>query len=78
LRQVGAMFDAGLVAFGWQTYAWSHGHWDPRAQLQQYRNDQFIGGVSVDFDRAVAADFGQWSIMLGDFPEPDPREAAMA
>ena len=50
--------------------------------MQQYRNNQFIGGVSVDFDRATAADFGQWSIQLGDFPEPDhtprprsPRES---
>ena len=70
-RQVGAMFDAGLVTFGWQTYAWSAGHWDARAQIQQYRNDQSIGGVSVDFDRATTADFGQWSIQLGDFPQPD-------
>jgi hypothetical protein len=77
-RQVGAMFDAGLVTFGWQTYAWSAGQWDGRAQIQQYRNDQFIGGVSVDFDRATADDFGQWSIQLGDFPEPDPRVATAA
>lgn len=77
-RQVGAMFDAGLVAFGWQTYAWSAGQWDGRAKLQQYRNDQFIGGVSVDFDRATADDFGQWSIQLGDFPEPDPNATTAA
>jgi glycoside hydrolase-like protein len=77
-RQVGAMFDAGLVSFGWQTYAWSAGQWDARAQIQQYRNDQFIGGVSVDFDRATADDFGQWSIKLGDFPEPDPNATTAA
>ena len=76
LRQVGAMFDAGLVSYGWQTYAWSAGQWDPRAQIQQYRNNQTIGGVSVDFDRATTADFGQWSIQLGDFPEPDPNAAS--
>lgn len=72
-RQVGAMFDAGLVSWGWQTYAWSAGQWDQRAQIQQYRNSQKIGGVDVDFDRATADDFGQWSIQLGDFPEPDPN-----
>ncbi|MGZ4326443.1 MAG: DUF1906 domain-containing protein [Solirubrobacteraceae bacterium] len=77
-RQVGAMFDAGLVAFGWQTYAWSAGQWDGRAQMQQYRNDQFIGGVSVDFDRATADDFGQWSSQLGDFREPDPNATTAA
>ena len=56
------MFDAGVVSFGWQTYAWSGGQWDNRAQIQQYRNDKLVGGVSVDFDRATSADFGQcWS-----------------
>ena len=77
-RQVGAMFDAGLVNFGWQTYAWSAGQWDGRAQIQQYRNDQFVGGVSVDFDRATANDFGQWSVQVGDFPEPDPNATTAA
>ena len=72
------MFDAGLVAFGWQTYAWSAGQWDNRAQIQQYRNDQLIGGVSVDFDRATADDFGQWQIQLGDFPQPDPNAKTAA
>jgi flagellum-specific peptidoglycan hydrolase FlgJ/type II secretory pathway component PulJ len=60
-RTVKALFDAGLVTYGWQTYAWSHGHWDPRAQLQQYRNSQHVDHVDVDFDRAVSADFGQWT-----------------
>ena len=69
------MFDAGLATFGWQTYAWSAGQWDARAQIQQYRNDQFVDGVGVDFDRATADDFGQWSIQVGDFPGPDPNAA---
>jgi hypothetical protein len=77
-RQVGSMFDAGLVGFGWQTYAWSAGHWDARAQIQQYRNDQLIGGISVDFDRATTADFGQWSVQVGDFSEPDPNVTTAA
>ena len=75
-RQVGAMFDAGVVSFGWQTYAWSGGQWDNRAQIQQYRNDKLVGGVSVDFDRATSADFGQWSVVVGDFPEPEPNATA--
>lgn len=54
------LFDAHLVSFGWQTYAWSGGQWDKRAQLQQYKNGQMLAGVSCDFDRAVADDFGQW------------------
>jgi len=41
----------------WQTYAWSNGAWLPAscAPLEQYLN-----GSSVDYDRAIAPDFGQW------------------
>lgn len=55
-------FDAGKIAYGWQTYAWSGGRWDSRAQLQQYSNDERINGVGLDFDRAVADDYGQWKV----------------
>jgi len=48
------VLDSGTVRYGWQTYAWSSGRWDPRAQLQQWLN-----GNQFDYDRAVAADFGQ-------------------
>jgi hypothetical protein len=53
-------FDAKKITFGWQTYAWSGGNWDSRAQLQQYSNDHRINGVGVDYDRAVHDDYGQW------------------
>ncbi len=78
LRQVGAMFDGGLVSYGWQTYAWSGGAWDARAQIQQNRNSQLIGGVDVDYDESMTAEFGQWSIQIGDFPAPDPGPTAAA
>ena len=55
-------FDAGKIAYGWQTYAWSGGRWDARAQLQQYSNDHTINGVGVDYDRAVKSDYGQWRV----------------
>jgi hypothetical protein len=55
-------FDAGKIAYGWQTYAWSGGKWDGRAQIQQYSNDHVINGVGLDYDRAVKADYGQWRI----------------
>jgi hypothetical protein len=54
------LFDAKLIDYGWQTYAWSGGHWDTRAQLQQYSNGHTLGGVSCDYNRATADDFGQW------------------
>lgn len=48
------LFNSRLVHYGWQTYAWSGGAWDSRAQLEQYLN-----GNSFDRDRAIAADYGQ-------------------
>lgn len=54
--------DAGKAKFGWQTYAWSGGRWDSRAQLQQYSNGRSMGGQNVDFNRAMDADYGQWGV----------------
>lgn len=64
------LFDQGVIAWGWQTYAWStfrddpsgqmYLHWDPRAQLRQVQNGVSIGGVDCDLDETRAADFGQW------------------
>ncbi|HEX6468072.1 MAG TPA: DUF1906 domain-containing protein [Streptosporangiaceae bacterium] len=55
-------FDAKKITWGWQTYAWSGGHWDKRAQIQQYSNDHKINGVGVDYDRSMADDYGQWQV----------------
>jgi hypothetical protein len=54
------LFDAGKIQYAWQTYAWSGGQWDPRAQVRQVENGVTIAGGSCDIDQAVAADFGQW------------------
>lgn len=52
--------DNRWCSFGWQTYAWSGGAWDPRAQVQQYRNAQLLGGVRVDLCRTTSTSWGQW------------------
>ena len=65
--------DGGHCQWAWQTYAWSGGQWDPRAQLQQYSNDHVIGGVGLDFDRNKASDFGQWRIGWTPSPAPTPE-----
>jgi hypothetical protein len=59
---VSRSFDAGKVAWGWQTYAWSGGLWDSRAQLRQVQNAISVGGVAdcCDRDQGAATDFGQW------------------
>lgn len=51
-------FDNGVVSYGWQTYAWSGGAWDNRAQLRQELNGQW--GGQVDFDEDVAGTAGLW------------------
>lgn len=68
-----AAFDSGFK-WAWQTYAWSAGKWEPRAQLQQYSNDHTIGGVGLDFDRSMHSDFGQWRIGWTPTP-PKPTPA---
>ena len=60
IRVISHLFDAGLVGYGWQTYAWSDGQWDHRAQLRQYSNGHTIAGVGVDYDQSTVVDFGQW------------------
>ena len=57
---VARLLNAGLVEWAWQTYAWSGGSWDHRAQLQQYANGKQIGAKSVDLDRAVHYPYGGW------------------
>jgi len=53
-------FDAGKVTYGWQTYAWSGGNWDTRAQLRQTHNGVTVAGQSADWDQSMKADYGQW------------------
>jgi hypothetical protein len=56
------LFNSGKITFGWQTYAWSSGQWDSRAQLRQVQNGITAAGSAdcCDEDQAVAADYGQW------------------
>lgn len=56
------LFDHKLITWGWQTYAWSYGVWEPRAHIQQYQNGVMLAGASVDYNRSMRDDFGQWRI----------------
>jgi hypothetical protein len=55
---VNELFNSGLVEWGWQTYAWSSGQWDARAQLRQTQNN--VDNGALDDDEGMVADFGQW------------------
>lgn len=59
---ISRLFDAGLIRWGWQTYAWSGGNWDPRVVIQQFSNDHRVGGIECDYDHALGQDFGQWRV----------------
>jgi peptidoglycan hydrolase-like protein with peptidoglycan-binding domain len=60
--------DNAVASYGWQTYAWSSGQRDQRAQLYQHHNGVIIGGVNCDKDTAYAADFGQWRVRIAEAP----------
>jgi hypothetical protein len=63
------LFNAKKITWGWQTYAWSGGHWDGRAQLRQIQNGIKVAGVDCDRDQAMVTDFGQWQL-AGAIPAP--------
>lgn len=60
------LFDTNRIKYGWQTYAWSNGKWEPRAQLRQTLN-----GATLDYDEAVSTDYGQ-------YPRPAPVDNSFA
>ena len=62
------LFNGGKIRWGWQTYAWSYGNWDTRAQLRQVQNGITAAGDSncCDEDQAQVADYGEWHAKGGD------------
>jgi hypothetical protein len=57
--------------WAWQTSAWSHGEREPRAVLYQAvvntpsSPGPLVGGIHVDVDEVLTADFGQWGLHEG-------------
>jgi hypothetical protein len=51
--------DNGVIHYMWQTYAWSGGNWDSRAQLRQVRNGITVGGADCDRNERWA-EAGSW------------------
>lgn len=77
LEQVDWAFGDGVAPWVWQTYAWSYGQWSTHSHIQQWKNGQTLGSGTVDYDRAVVADFGQWS-KEADMPLTDDDAALVA
>jgi hypothetical protein len=62
--------DNNVCKYYWQTYAWSNGQWDDRAQLRQWKNTQ-----TLDFDQAWNEDFGQYPRVTASAPATAPTAA---
>lgn len=77
---ISRLFAGGLIRYGWQTYAWSGGNWDSRAQLRQVQNGITVGGADCDRDEAHADDFGQWGYQgddMANLQDNDPNFLAL-
>lgn len=52
--------DGDHARWAWQTVAWSHGVWDPRAHIRQMAGAWTVDGVSLDRNLAQFENYGQW------------------
>lgn len=52
--------DAGVSSWEWQPAAWSGGQWEPQVNIRQ-TGTATVGGVQVDVNQAMTADYGQWT-----------------
>lgn len=54
------LWERDLIRYAWQTYAWSDGALLAQATAYQYSNGHALAGNDVDYDAALAVDYGQW------------------
>ena len=62
LRAILSAQSDDVARWFFQTYAWSGGVWAPNVHIEQYHNDVFIVGGTVDLDRAPGFEYGGWSM----------------
>ena len=61
LFQVDWAHDELGMRWLWQALGWSYNQVSPHIVLRQYRNGVTLGSGTVDYDRALVDDYGQWS-----------------
>lgn len=59
-RTIEYLWRRGLIAWAFQTYAWSAGRWSAFSHIEQYRNGVLVCGGRVDLCRSKRADYGGW------------------
>src|SRR6266508_3660269 len=52
--------EHNLAKWFWQTYGWSGGAWYTGNHIEQYRNHVSMCGGTLDYDRALKDNYGQW------------------
>ncbi len=67
------LVEAGLVAYVWQTYAWSGGLVHPAGNLYQYSNGHVVDGRDCDYNHSLTEDFGQWGYRPTGEPPAQPK-----
>lgn len=72
LRLVRHCQAAKNASWFWQASAWSGGLIAGGIHVYQYQNGQRINGASVDFDRSLQANYGQWAPVGAGPSEPTP------
>lgn len=55
--------------YGWQTVAWSGGRISKKAALFQRLGQIYVGGIQVDVNNILAADWGQHDAQENDMPD---------
>jgi len=64
--------------YGWQTVAWSGGRISKKAALYQRLGQIYVGGIQVDVNSILAADWGQHNAQEDDMPLNDADKATIA
>lgn len=75
-RVVKALLDGAVVAYAWQTLAWSGGQVDSRVNLYQTGETDF--SQQADVDQAYQPDYGQWPYQEEDDVTPEQMQQILA
>lgn len=62
--------------YGWQTVAWSGGRVSSKAHLFQRLGQIYVGGIQVDVNNILAADWGQQNAQEDDMPTKEEVQEA--
>lgn len=74
-RTVSWAATEGIATWFMQTSSWSQGKWSTANHIEQYSHGVKVCGASVDLNRSMKVDFGQWphpTESFGSVPDQSP------